>query len=382
MPPEEMPVAAFPEQRSGSRLSPSALTLVVGVSAVAALFAYDRLVANVYLVGQWKVSPLEWLFLVSLAVLAALIVAMVRRRRDAARVWRRFRTDTGAVVALAVLAAVVIAGLIGPVVRPVSHNLLAATQPPVFLATDGVNVPSCVGRMTDGRCHGSFRYPLGTDHFGRDTLALTFAGARVATMLAFVAALLIAPLATVVGLLAGYRGGRLDGALMAGIDAQQTLPAVIVYVLLVSLLSRSLGLFVVLFGLFSWGSAARLIRSEAQKQRELGYVLAARNLGADTGHLLRRHLLPNVSSAVVTATAHLVPVLVLTEAAIAYLDLTNPDLLSWGRTVAVATDPDLAPVWEQWWVAPPSVLTLAAMAVACKVVGDGLRDALDPRGER
>jgi peptide/nickel transport system permease protein len=160
---------------------------------------------------------------------------------------------------------------------------------------------------------------------------------------------------------------------VTGIDAQQTVPAIVVYLLIVSLSSRSLALFVVLFGVFSWGSAARLVRSETRQRRELGYVLAARNLGADSGHLLRRHLLPNVSNAVVTAAAHLVPILVLTEAAIAFLELTNPDLLSWGRTVVAA---------QHWWVGPPAVLALAAMAVSCKVVGDGLRDALDPRGDQ
>lgn len=383
MSPEETPPVDPPDgPPTRLRPAPAVATLLVGVAAVVALYLYDHLVAHVYLVGQWKVSPLEWLFLLSLAVFAALVVATLRRREDAARVWRRFRTDTGAVVALAVLVALVLAGLFGPFVRPVSHNLLSATQPPLFASTSMVNVPACVGRVADGACHGSLAHPLGTDHFGRDVIALTFAGARVATMLAFVAAMLVVPLATLVGLAAGYRGGRLDTVVSTGIDAQQTLPAIVVYVLLVSLSSRSLALFVVLFGLFSWGSAARLVRSETRQRRELGYVLAARNLGADTGHLLRRHLLPNVSNAVVTATAHLVPVLVLTEAAIAYLDLTNPDLLSWGRTVAVATDPDLAPVWEQWWVAPPAVIALAAMAVSCKVVGDGLRDALDPRGGR
>ncbi len=374
MPPEELPRIDWSDERSGfDSPSPAITTLLVGVAAVLVLYLYDHYVAHVYLVGQWNVSFLEWLFLLSLPVFAALVVATLRRREDAARVWRRFRTDTGSVLALCVFTAIVVVGLFGPFVRPVSHNLLYATQPPLFFDRPTVAVPSCAGVVVDGQCHGSLRFPLGTDRFGRDILALTVAGARIATLITFVAALLVVPLATVVGLLAGYRGGWVDKVAVTGIDAQQTVPAIIVYVLIVSLSSRSLALFVVLFGLFSWGSAARLIRSETRQRREFGYVLAARNLGADTGHLLRRHHLPNVSNAVVTVAAHLVPILVLTEAAIAFLDLTNPDLLSWGRTVVAA---------RHWWVSPPAVVALAAMAVSCKVLGDGLRDALDPRGGR
>jgi peptide/nickel transport system permease protein len=374
MPSEELPRPDWADERSGSDWpSPAVTTFLLGVAVVASLYLYDYYAAHVYLVGQWKVSSLEWLFLLSLSVFAALVVATLRRREDAARVWRRFRTDTGSVVALFVFTTIVVVGLFGPYVRPVSHNLLYATQPPLFFERSTVAVPSCAGRVVDGQCHGSLRFPLGTDRFGRDVLALTVAGARIATLITFVAALLVVPLATVAGLLAGYRGGWVDKIAVTGIDAQQTVPAIIVYVLIVSLSNRSLALFVVLFGLFSWGSAARLIRSETRQRRELGYVLAARNLGADTGHLLRRHLLPNVSNAVVTVTAHLVPILVLTEAAIAFLDLTNPDLLSWGRTVVSA---------QHWWVPLPAVAALVAMAVSCKVAGDGLRDALDPRGGR
>ncbi|WP_178918085.1 ABC transporter permease [Natronomonas gomsonensis] len=382
MPPDRMPTFEPRESSDDRHLSAPLATLFAGLGTVTALYLYDRYLPGAYLVFGWSVERLEWLFLLSVAVVLAIAVSVAGNRRRSLRVWRRFRRDTGAVVALVVLLAILLSGLFGPFVRPTSHNLLHSTQPPLFASVPTSAVTDCVGPVAEGRCHGSLRYPLGTDHFGRDVLALVFSGARIATMLSFIAVGLVVPLATLIGLVSGYRGGRVDDALVTGIDAQQTLPAVIVYILLASLSSRSLAMFVALFAVFSWGSAARLVRSETRQRSEMGYVLAARNLGADTGHLLRRHLLPNVSNAVVTATAHLVPVLVLTEAAIAYLSLTNPDLLSWGRTVAVATDPELAPIWEQWWVAPPAVVTLAAMVVACKVVGDGLRDALDPRGGR
>lgn len=363
------------------RLAASTVVFLVGLAAVAVLFAYDYLIAHVYLVFDWRVGVLEWLFLLAVVVFAAyVVVPAVTRPRQTARIWRRFRTHRGAVLALGFLVVLFVAGLAGPIVRPPSQNLQYTVQPPLFLSVPESAVSGCAGTLTDGRCHGSLRFPLGTDHLGRDVLALTLSGARIAAMLAFIAAMLVIPLATLVGVIAGYRGGRLETALMASVDVQQTLPAIILYVLLVSMASRSLALFVVLFGLFSWGSAARLVRSETLQRANEGYVLAARNMGATDAHIARRHLLPNVSNAVVTASAHLVPVLVLAEAAIAFLDLTDADLFSWGRIVAEATNPYWAPVWEQWWVSVPSVVALTSTVLACKLVGDALRDALDPRG--
>ncbi len=367
------------------RRGPSLRTslFLVGVGVVAALWAYDRFVAHVYLVFDWVVGPLEWLFLLSLVVFATqVLVPMAQHPRHTARVWRRFRRRPGAVVGLLVLVTLFVGGVLGPVLRPVGTNALLSDQPPLFASVEATSVIECAGPVVEGRCHGSARFPLGTDFLGRDVLAFTLSGARTALYIAFIAGLLVVPLATVVGVLAGYRGGLVDGVLMAGVDVQQTLPAVVMYLVLVSIFSRSIWLLVVAFGVFSWGTVARLVRSEARQRAAASYVQAARGMGASDRHVARRHLLPNVSNTVVTAMAHLVPLLVLTEAGIAYLGFGDIDADSWGRLVFYGLNADYSPVWEQWWVAPPAVVALAAMVVSSKLVGDALRDVLDPREGR
>lgn len=354
-----------------------------GVGLVGVLWAYDRFVAHVYLVFDWVVGPLEWLFLLSLVVFATqVLVPMAQHRRHTVRVWRRFRRRPEAVAGLAVLVGLFLGGVLGPVVRPVGTNPLLADQPPVFASVETRAVIECAGRVAAERCHGSLRFPLGTDDLGRGVLALTLSGARTALYIAFIGGLLVVPLATVVGLLAGYRGGTVDRVLMAGVDVQQTLPAVVMYLVLVSVFSRSIWLLVVAFGVFSWGTVARLVRSEAQQRAAASYVDAARGMGASDRHIARHHLLPNVTNTVVTAMAHLVPLLVLTEAGIAYLGFGDIDADSWGRLVFTGLHPDFSPFWEQWWVAPPGVVALAGLVVSSKLVGDALRDALDPRDGR
>lgn len=369
----------------GGRRAPSLRTalFLLGVGVVGALWAYNRYVAHVYLVFDWVVGPLEWLFLLSIVVFATqVLVPMAQQPRLTARVWRRFRQRPEAIVGLLALAALFLGGVLGPVVRPVGTNPFLSHQPPLFASVELSSVTECAGRVADGRCHGSARFPLGTDQLGRDVFAFTLSGARTALYIAFITGLIVVPIATAVGILAGYRGGLVDTVLMAGVDVQQTLPAAVVYLVLVSVFTRSIWLLVVAFGVFSWGTVARLVRSEARQRATASYVLAARGMGAGELHVARRHLLPNVSNTVVTAMAHLVPLLVLTETGIAYLGFGDIDADSWGRLIFYGLNPDFSPVWVEWWVAPPAVVALAAFVVSSKLVGDALRDALDPRDHR
>lgn len=381
-PPEPQALESVDWQAVGGRrrLSRRSTSFLVGIGIVGALWAYDHFFADVYLVFDWQVGPLEWLFLLSLVVFATqVLVPITEHPHHARRVWRRFRRRPEAMVALAVLLVVFVGGILGPVLRPVASNPLYGHQPPLFASVPVTSVPECAGPVVEGRCHGSARFPLGTDRIGRGILAFTLSGARTALYIGFIGGLLVVPVATLVGLLAGYRGGLVDSVLMAGVDVQQTLPAAVVYLVLVSVLSRSIWLLVVAFGVFSWGTVARLVRSEARQRAATSYVEAARMMGAGDLHVARRHLLPNVSNTVVTAMAHLVPLLVLTEAGIAYLGFGDIDADSWGRLIWYGLQADFSPIWVQWWVAPPGVVALALFVVSSKLVGDALRDALDPR---
>ena len=210
-------------------------------------------------------------------------------------------------------------------------------------------------------------------------LTVVVAGMGVSLQVALISSMIIVPIATAVGTIAGYTGGLIDELLMRYVDIQQVVPAFLVYLILIFVLERSLFLIVLVFGLLSWGGVARLVRSETLQRREEGYVLAAENAGVGRLGILRRHLLPNVSSTIITATTHLIPLLILAEAAIAFLNLGPATLPSWGATIARGFESDY--FLRTWWVWTIPLLFLTTTIVAFSVLGDALRDALDPREE-
>ncbi|WP_290810238.1 ABC transporter permease, partial [Halovivax sp.] len=153
----------------------------------------------------------------------------------------------------------------------------------------------------------------------------------------------------------------------------------------------SLLLLLVTFGLLSWGGIARLVRSEVLQRREAGYVMVARSLGASRGYVARRHVLPNITNTLVPAVFQLFALLILVEAGVAFLGFQEVYTYSWGLTIAEGVDPgEMPPVdlhgrplgpHDVWWVATFPAIALSLTLVAFKLVGDGLRDALDPRGQ-
>ncbi len=354
------------------------------LAGIGGLYLYDRYYAHVYLVGEWKVSLLDWLFLLSLAVFVSyVLVPAARNRERTLGYWRRLRRDRPALIASAYVAVFVLVGLVGPLVTGDARiRFEHQFQPPIGFTSDASLVHDCLGTAADGRCGWSLQYPLGTDVRGHDVLALSVLGARVALYVSMITATVVVPIALGVGVVAGYVGGRVDDLAMAYVDVQQFVPAILLYLLFKVYFGRSLFLLVVAFGLLSWGGIARLVRSETLQRREEGYVLAARSAGASRLYVVRKHLLPNVSSTVVPAVAHLIPVLVLTEAGIAFLGLGETGLNSWGMTIAHGLDETWAAPLDQWWVSLVPAVFLTTTVAAFKLAGDGLRDALDPRGDR
>ena len=186
---------------------------------------------------------------------------------------------------------------------------------------------------------------------------------------------LIAPLATVVGLAAGYYGGRVDDALMTYVDAQISVPAILIYMVAYMFFFNSMAVLLVAFGLLSWGGIARIVRSETLQRSEEGYVLSARAIGARDRYVLRRHLFPNVTNTVVPATFHLIAILVLTEAGLAFIGF-HASFQSWGMTISEGV---FYGATRAWWISALPAAALAVTVVALKVAGDGMRDVLDPR---
>lgn len=373
-------------ERSRSVASPERLTLLAGVLLLTALYWYDRAVAHVYLVGEWEVELIDWaLLLAGVILLAYGVVPALRRRERLARVLRRVRARPAALAGGGFLLAILAVGATGPVVYPdPGLQFQYAFHPPVGFATD-LPVQDCQGNVTGGAfnrtCQGSMAFPLGTNHRGLPMGYLVVTGARVALYVLAITAAFVVPLATVVGVVAGLRGGLADDLLMGYVDLQLCLPAMIVYIVANTYWHTSLLVLLGTFGLLSWGGIARLVRSEVLQRREAGHVRVARSYGASWRYVARRHILPNVTNTLVPAVCQLLAMLVLVEAGIAFLGFHDVQLYSWGSTISESLAAG-HPTYELWWVSLPPGLALVGTVLSLKLLGDGFRDALDPRGGR
>lgn len=377
-------------ERSRSLATPERITLLVGLLVVAALFLYHNFVAHVYLVGEWNVVIIDWVFMLAVVILVSYgVVPSLRRRERVARVFGQLRSKPGALFAMGYLALILVVGLVGPAVytNPGLQFQHAHQPPPGFTAPmyttpDAVTVKECAGPTTgdvfDRLCHGSLQFPLGTDDNGLPIQYLIGTGARVALYVIVISAVFVVPVATAVGVVAGLRGGLVDDLLMGYVDLQLSIPAMIVYLVANAYWHTSLLVLLGAFGLFSWGGIARLVRSEVLQRREAGHVRVARGFGAPWRYVARRHILPNVTNTIVPALFQLLALLVLIEAGLAFLGFHDVQLRSWGATISQ----DPAPRLLVWWVATFPGIALVLTILSLKLLGDDLRDALDPRGVR
>jgi peptide/nickel transport system permease protein len=385
-------------QRTGRVPRPGARTvgLVVALVGLAALFAYDYLVGpdDLFVVIGWNLTRVDWLLLVAVVMLVryGAVPALANRERTG-RHLRALLARPGAAFAVLFIGTVTVTSIVGPdtLFALEYPRLRHRFQPPVFASApaDVVYNYECVGRVVDGRCHGSWKYPLGTTRIGENVLEQLAHGMRVALKLGVVVGTLMAVMATLVGTAAGYFGGRVDEVLMRYVDVQQTLPAIVVYLMVATLYFGNLEgvsdggafAFVLVFGLLDWGGMARLVRSDVLERRSAGYVRAARAAGASDLQVIRRHILPNSVPTVVTALTRRIPLVILAQVALAYLELNRVNSRSLGRLLRVGLDSSNVVWHQQWWVTTVGVLTLVLTVVSFNLLGDGLRDVLDPREE-
>lgn len=360
-----------------------AVLLVAVVALTGGVLAYTKHVGELPVLDAFDlhrtVETRDWLFGVTVLAVALYVVFPLVRDLDRTRLYcKRLRRRPAAIASLAYVVAFFLVGTVGPfVVSAPQVEPRQIDQPPVGTSVDAAYTVECVGAVVDGRCFGTFAEPFGTTSGGHSVLELVVAGAGVSVQVALITAVLVVPAATVVGTTAAYLGGRVDEVLMRAVDLVQTVPAVVVYLVGIFVFGRSLLLLVAVFGLVSWGGVARLVRSEALRLRDAGFVAASENTGAGTVHVLRTHVLRNVSSTVVPAVTLQVPVLILTEAALSFIDLGDPQLYSWGQVIARG----LARFDTHWWIAGIPLVFLIATLLAFNVLGDALRDVLDPRLE-
>jgi len=292
------------------------------------------------------------------------------------RAWRRFRRNTPAVISSVFLSVLLVLVLVWPWLTPYSWDAITDNQ---FQPPD-------------------WKHWFGTDVHGRDLLTRVFFGARVSLLVGAVGAGVAFVIGVAWGVVSGYVGGRLDAVMMRIVDVLYSLPSIIFVIVLLttfrtgvakwmggmfgqksSALTPMLLLFVGL-GAVSWLTMARIVRGQVLSLRTRAFVDASRSLGASHARIIWSHILPNVWGIVIVYLTLTVPSVILYESFLSYLGLgIQPPMASWGSLVAEGAN-QLNPIRIYWWliVFPASLLVTTLLAL--NFVGDGLRDAFDPKG--
>ncbi|PYN43053.1 MAG: peptide ABC transporter permease [Candidatus Rokuibacteriota bacterium] len=220
------------------------------------------------------------------------------------------------------------------------------------------------------------RFLLGSDQFGRDVASRALHGARLSLTVGLIAVSIAVGLGTPVGLLSGYYGGRVDGFVMRVVDVLLAFPGILLALAIVSVLSPGLNNVMIAVGLSAVPNYARLVRASTLSAREQLYVEAARALGSRDLSIVTRYILPNVvAPLIVTATLGL-GTAILSAAALSFLGLgSQPPQPEWGRMLSEGRDY----LREAWWISTVPGLGIMLTVLAMNLLGDGLRDVLDPR---
>jgi peptide/nickel transport system permease protein len=271
--------------------------------------------------------------------------------------WRRFRQNRLAMVGAGVVLALYFVALFAPLLTP--HDPIEHGDVP---------------RMR--YLSPSMNHPFGTDKFGRDVFARVLYGSRISLLISFLAVLISVFVGSLVGAAAGYLGGIADSILMRIVDSLMAIPRLFLLLTCVALFSGSVWLIIILLGATGWMATARLVRGQILSLRSQDFVRAAEALGAGGGRIVLRHLLPNTLTVIIVAATLRIGSIILAEAALSFLGLgVPPPTPSWGHMVFEGREALVG----AWWVSAFPGLVIAVTVIGYNLLGDGLRDAFEPR---
>ena len=254
--------------------------------------------------------------------------------------------------------------------------LICSAFAPLLTPYDPTEVSILDSRMAPG---ASLSHPLGTDVLGRDVLARLIFGARTAIFISLVALSTGAAVGTVLGLVAGYRGGWLDILIMRAADAALGFPTVLVAMIVVSILGAGIENIILAVVLTVWARFARMVRGDVLYVRELDFVTFAKIAGVSTPVIILRHVFPNTINTLMVVTSLLVGQVILLEASLSFLGLgLPPGAPAWGIMVSEGKDEIL----NVWWLSLFPGLAITIVVLAFNFFGDWLRDTLDPKLRR
>ncbi len=291
--------------------------------------------------------------------------------------WQRIRRNKLAVAGLAFIVFLVLLGAIGPSFYPdpMAANFADSNMPPMYLPAQHFTYDFQTGNYTVMEVRGTVQHPLGTDSKGSDMLGLLIWGARISLLVGLIASGIAIVIGTIIGVLSAYLGGWADNVLMRFTDIMMTFPFFLLLVLLVVIFGSNLWIIVLVIGLTGWTGASRMIRSESLSLRTRDFVVASKALGARDSRVVFRHLIPNVASLIIILATLSIPGVILAEAGLSFIGLGDPNRPSWG----IILQSGWRTMNTSWWVAVEPGIMLFLTALAFNFLGDGLRDAFDPK---
>jgi peptide/nickel transport system permease protein len=287
-------------------------------------------------------------------------IAWTRRRRALASAWSDLRKDKAGMAGLVVL----------------TLFILMAVFAPLLADKDGLRAINSL--QNDPWMTPSEFPPMGTDNLGRSVWTQFVWGSRISLLVGLAATVLAIVIGTVVGVAAGFYGGRTEGVLMRLTEWFLVIPFLPLAIALAAVLGPSLRNIILVIGITSWPSTARLVRAQVLTVKERLYVDRSRALGASDGHLMARHILPNIAGLVLANTTLTVPVAILSETTLAFLGLGDPTNASWGKMLEEAFQQGALTEQAWWYYIPPGVGILLVV-LAFTLVGHALEEVLDPR---
>lgn len=267
--------------------------------------------------------------------------------------FQRFARNRMALFGMTVLLLVAILTLIAPIAYPDGPFVLSG---PPLLAPN-------------------WEFPLGTDALGRNVAAGVAHGARTSLLIGLAAAISAVTIGSLIGALAGYHRGPVDMMLMRMTEFFQTIPGFLLSMLLVVILSPSITSVIIAISVVSWPGIARLVRGEFISLGGREFVLASISLGAGSSRIIFRHLLPNCISSVIAVGSLLVASAILMESGLAFLGLSDPNVMSWGLLISAGR----TSLRTAWWISTFPGLIILFTVLAINLVGDGLNEIFNPR---
>lgn len=285
-------------------------------------------------------------------------IAWARRRAAVRRFWAAYRKDKMGLVGLSILLV-----------------FIAVAIYAVFADDTGLSITEATGPRLDPP---SLEYPFGTDDQGRSVFTLTLHGSKISLLVGLSATVITMVIGSAVGLIAGFRGGWTDQLLMRITDWGLVIPWLMLAISLASIFGQSLFVIILVIGLTTWPSTARLVRSQTLSVRERPYVERSRALGASNWQLVSRHVLPNVMPVIMANTVLIVAIAILSETALSFLGLGDPLSKSWGSILEDASSGGAATRGAWWWLGAPG-LCIVLVVLAFTMIGFALDQIINPR---